>query len=171
MVSETADSTEHLYHALRSLGDHKDLAFELGSMVVAWAYAENMLIHVLSRVSGFGLNMGQNAYYRIPTINSRMQFITSLINDWETKEFDKPSIILQIEGLARLSATRNHWVHGNWCIGGAPKETVIFDHRTKVDAPGRRKTVKAADVKNHNEAVLNRASVLRKLINADSLTV
>jgi hypothetical protein len=170
MADEIEDSTKELYQALRTLGDHKDIALELGNMVVAWAYAENMLIHALSRVSGFGLNMAQNSYYRIPTISSRMQFITSLINDWETQAFDKPSILLQIEGFGRLSTTRNHWVHGNWCIGGDPKETVIFDHRTKVGAPGRRKAVKAADVKNHNEAVLNRASTLRKLIDADSLT-
>jgi len=165
----TADNTEERYHSLSTLNAHQDLSAELGNMVVAWAFAENMLIHVMSRVSSLGLNMSQNGYYRIPTINSRMQFIIALIDDWETKVYDKLAILQEIEGLGKLSTTRNHWVHGNWCVGGTSKEVVTFDHRAKIGSSSRRKPVKAADVKNHNEAVLTRANALKKLVDANSL--
>jgi hypothetical protein len=48
---------------------------------------------------------------------------------------------------------------------------VIFDHRAALDSPDRSKPVKAADVKNHTAAVLNRAYALVALIDKASLEV
>ncbi len=158
------------YSALRDLSDDPKLAESLGNMVIAWAYAEETLIGVLACVSGMGLNMALDGYYRIPTFESRVKFIRSLFYEWQAPgNIDKSVLDTEIDKLSHLSSTRNHWVHGNWCGDDATKGIIIFDHRAPIDSPHRSKPVKAADIRNHIQAVLLRANKLRSLINWGSL--
>ena len=50
-------------------------------------------------------------------------------------------------------------------------ELYVFDMRADAESDARRKPVKAADVRNHNQAVLLRADALRALIDMSSLEI
>jgi hypothetical protein len=155
-------------HGLRDLDHDPALAAALGNMVVAWAHAETVLLGTLARVSGSRLNMIQAGYYRIPTFEARVKFLQGLITEWNTEKFDKSVISAAIDKLSKLASTRNHWIHGDWCLIVHTKETVIYDQRAALGSP-RCKPVKAADVASHCEAVIRRASDLNSLIDWDSL--
>jgi hypothetical protein len=158
------------YFSLRNLSHDDELAIALGNMVIVWAYAELSLLGALARITGMGLNMTQSGYYRIPTFEARVKFIRALVPGWTAPDkMDKAEVDDEIDKLARLSSARNHWVHGDWCCNRDESEVVIFDHRAAPDSAQRRKPVKAADVKNHIEAVLKRADKLRSLIDWHSL--
>jgi hypothetical protein len=55
-------------------------------------------------------------FHASPALDSicrqRVKLILALIPEWETDKFDKDEITKAIEKLSKLSATRNHWVHG-----------------------------------------------------------
>jgi hypothetical protein len=159
------------YTRIQNLNGEPELAAALGNMVIAWSYAEQALMNVMGRVTGMPLNIVLNGYYRIPTINSRMQFLAGLLERWEASKFDPAAISREIAGLGKLSATRNHWIHNEWCIGKPTKEIVQFDQRAKIGSAQRRKTVKAADVTNHNAAVLKRCKALNELVDEKSLEI
>lgn len=164
-----SDLTMAEFYTLHDLSHDPELAAALGNMVIAWAHAEHILVSALSRISGIRLNMSLAGYYRIPTFESRVKFILALIPDWETDKFDKDAIAKAIEKLSKLAATRNHWLHGDWCTNKDRTLTVIFNHRVPLDSSERRKPVKEADVKNHCEAVNGRANTLFNLIDFASL--
>jgi hypothetical protein len=158
------------YNNIKSLKHDQPLAAALGDMVVAWAYAEAILIGTLTRILGSDLNTIQSGYYRIPTFESRVKFIRALMTHWKPPQgFKKDAIGREIDKLGKIAGTRNHWIHGDWCVNPNTAETVVFDHRSDASSPNRRKPVKAADVKNHCEAVIHRADTIYGLINFDSL--
>jgi|SRR6516162_3412720 len=159
------------FHALTDLSHDPKLAEALGNMVIAWAYAEESLIGALSRISGMSLNKAQAGFYRIPTFESRIKFIRALITEWNTKEFNTAAIDTAIDKLSHLSSARNHWVHGCWLATDDYSELYVFDMRADAESDARRKPVKAADVRNHNQAVLLRADALRALIDMSSLEI
>jgi hypothetical protein len=165
------DDEEVKYFRIQNLDEEPELAAALGNMVIAWSYAEQALMNVMGRVTGLPLNTVLGAYYRIPTINSRMQFLLVLLEQWKMPKFDPTAIEREIIGLAKLSATRNHWIHNEWCRGGPSKEIVQFDQRAKVDSPHRRKVIKATDVSNHNDAVLKRCRKIDQLIDVKNLKI
>src|SRR5437868_11802363 len=144
--------------SLRNLEHYPELATALGNMVVAWAHAETSLLFTLARVTGASVHMAQAGYYRIPTFESRTKFILALMQEWHplAAEFNRGTIIKAVEKLSKLASARNGWVHGDWCVAADKSETVIFDHRADSQSAHRRRPVKAADVRNHNEAVLKR---------------
>jgi hypothetical protein len=157
------------YYSLEDLSHDPKLAEALGNMVVTWAYAENTLLQVISRVTGAGLNMALAGYYRIPTFESRTKFLLAIISEWDTSHYDKDAIILRIEKLGKLASTRNRWVHGDWCSDLQKASTIIFNHRADENSPDRRKPVKGADVTNHCQAVLKWTKELAQLIDTHSL--
>jgi hypothetical protein len=162
---------EKEYFSLKDLSHAPDLAAALGNMVVAWAYAEHVLLQVISRVTSAGLNMSLAGYYRIPTFESRTKFILALLSEWSTFHYDKDAIVMRVEKLGKLAAARNQWVHGDWCANRSKTTTVIFNHRVSSESSERRKPVKKADVMNHCAAVLGRAEELAQLVDTGSLPI
>ena len=140
------------YRDILTLDHDPKLAAALGSTLVAWAHAETGLVLALSRITGIPRNSATQAYYRIPTFESRIKFLRSLLSTWHNPEFDREKIDRAILKLSGLSRTRNHWVHGAWSKSQISNETVVFDFRSDPNAPERRKPVKASDVTNHVEA-------------------
>lgn len=160
-----------VYRSAKNLDHDVDLAAAIGNMVVAWAFAEMALVQSLARISGLRANVALMAYHRIPTINSRMQFILALSEDWEAGEFNKAQIRSDIEGLAGLNETRNKLVHGNWVVDSAFCETAIFNYRASLKSGNRKMVVKINDVKNHNSAVLQRSDRLYIQVKADQIAI
>jgi hypothetical protein len=159
------------YRALEDLSHDPKLAEALGNMLVAWAHAEILIICTFARVTGIGLNMALEAYHRISNFESRIKFTLALIPEWRTDKFNKDEIATAVEKLAKLSKVRNHWVHGDWCANAGKTETVVFDHRSPLTSPKRRKPVKTADVLNHCAAVKERAAKLGELIRWTELDI
>jgi hypothetical protein len=154
---------EHL--DLDNLDHDSDLANALGNMVVAWARAETVLVTVFAHVTGLHFNMATPAYYRIPTFEARSKVILALLPAWETKEKERrDKLIKAVEKLSALAATRNGWIHSVWCVIKGTSDTVIFDFRKPDDAPGRRRAVKAHDVRDHVRAVLERTEAIEALV-------
>jgi hypothetical protein len=156
------------FHDLHDLNHDKDLADALGNMVIAWAYAETALSAVFARVTGININMAIMGYYRISTFEARTKFLQAVLAEWKTDQYDKPAITKRIDSLVGNSAARNDWVHGVWSARKDRTQTVIFDFR-RPEEKGRRKPVKATDVRNHITAVLAHAAALMKLIDRDSM--
>ena len=155
---------------LRSLAHDRELAAALGNMVIAWAYADKLLIGTQARILRTNLNLIMAGFYRIPTFESRVKFTRALITEWESRDFDRPAIDKAVKKLSDLSSARNHWIHGDWCATQDPSpKIVIFNHRVDVESADRRKPVKASDVLNHTEAVHRRCSALAQLIDFESL--
>jgi hypothetical protein len=153
------------YFNIDNLDHDPRLATALGNMLVAWAYAEYTLVNTLAAIMAIDPNMAWVTYYRVPTFEARVKVIRAAITEWEPPaHLDKAAIDTAVEKLAKLSMTRNGWVHGDWCADGKFTETVIFDARRGPDDPARRKDMKAADVINHCEAVRRRAHDLRELV-------
>src|SRR4051812_2488976 len=99
--------TKHRIFSLTGLNDFPEVANALGEMVVAWANAEISLIGALTRVSGSeNLNQMQRAYYHLPTFDTRIKFIRSLIPEWKTEEFDKEAIDKCVDKLSKLASAR-----------------------------------------------------------------
>jgi hypothetical protein len=159
------------YFRIESLESNPELAKALGNMVIAWSYAEQALMNVMGRITELPMNTVLNAYYRIPTVNSRMQFLLALLQKWEKPGFDPSAISNEIEGLGKLAATRNHWIHNEWCQGRSSKEIVQFDQRAKIGSLQRTKVIRASDVSNHNSAVLQRCQKINQLIDSGSLKI
>jgi hypothetical protein len=158
------------YRDITSFDHDPELATALGNMVAAWAYAESTLCCVLARVSGMNINMAIMGFYRIPTFESRRKFIQALLVEWQKPgKYDKEAIVKEVDAISDLSGTRNDWVHGVWCINtDKPSESAIFDFR-KLENKGRRKEVKAPDVRNHVAAVVARSKRLSALIDRANL--
>jgi len=110
------------------------------------------------------VNMAQAGYYRLPTFESRTNFTLSLIEEWDAVGYDKDAISTEMSKLAKLAATRNSWVHGDWCATIDRSETVVFNHRADPNSVKRRKPVKAHDVEDHCRTVKQRTSKLAELI-------
>lgn len=167
-MSEKEDTT---FHRIEKLDKEPELAAALGNMVIAWSFAEQALMNAMARVTGLPLNIVLNGYYRIPTINSRTQFLIGLLEHWKMEGFDAAAISAHVLGLAKLSATRNHWIHNEWCRGKHRQKIVQFDQRAKIGSPARRKEVKVADVLNHNKAVLARCKEIDRLVKTGELQI
>jgi hypothetical protein len=143
--------------SLSTLKDFPEIANALGEMVVVWANAEISLIGALTRVSGSdNINQMQRAYYHLPTFDTRIKFIRSLIPRWKTDAFDKAAIDKCVEKLGKLASARNHWIHGDWCHDRSLNLPVIFDHRSE-NPEKRKKSVRAQDIKNSVDAVRARS--------------
>lgn len=157
------------YTDIDNLDHAPELAEALGNMVVAWARAELILSNTLALVCGLNVNMALFGYYRIPTFEARVKFIRALITEWETT-LDKEAIDRAIDKLAKLSATRNNWVHGAWAMDrkSPTKDTVVFNFRA-AEGKGRRKPIKAHDVNHHADAVRSRTGALEALIPWDDI--
>lgn len=153
---------------IRSLGDdNRDLAEALGNMVIAWASAESVLIQVFSEVAAMDIDMAHIAYYRIPTFEARTKVLAAIIPEWYgVPSGHKDGLLEALEKLRGLSKARNDWIHGLWTIGKPGSGIYVLDFRAHRDSPGRRKPVKAADVENHNEAVLTRANDVVHVLDA-----
>jgi hypothetical protein len=155
---------------LKTLEGDPELGYALGDMVVAWAYAETVLVGVLACITNCGLNIIQTGYYRIPTFEARVKFIRAMIPEWKTTTLDKMAIDHEVKKLSAIAGKRNHWIHGDWCYGRNSGMIVVFDHRADVTSPDRRKPVKAQDVKNHADTVRKRANTLAHLIKFHALS-
>jgi hypothetical protein len=154
---------------LTTLKNFPEIAAALGEMVIAWANAEIGLIGALTRVSGSdNLNQMQRAYYHLPTFDTRIKYIRSLIPYWKTSTFDKDAIDKCVERIGKLAAARNHWIHADWCVDTELRRPITFNHRTS--APEAHKTVvRAHDILNHVEAVRSRNQELQTLVDMDDL--
>lgn len=159
------------YESIEDFDHNPEAALALGNMIVAWARAETTLVYLLARVSGMTINMSQAGYYRIPTFEAKIKFITALIGEWRPGSFDAETIQKHLDGLSRMSKARNHWVHGDWCATEDETETVVFNMRAHSDSIHRCTTVKAHDILDHAEAVLSRAASLEGLLDVASLPV
>jgi len=157
------------YYTLRSLDGDPNLATSLGNMVVAWAWAEEIVMSTFARVAGINLNLAMAGFARIPTFESRVKFVRALIGEWQTTKYDKDKIDHQIYKLGKLASARNHWVHGDWCKDDKTGEIVIFDHRADLASERRCRPVKAADVRNHIAAVKQHTADLFQLIDRSSI--
>jgi hypothetical protein len=159
--------TRDVYVQIGDLSHDPKLAQALGDMIVAWSSAERVLIRTLMFVLQAPAGKATTLYFRIPTFEARTKIIRALLDEWEppTPDYNPAEISHAVSKLAGLAVTRNGWIHSGWARAlRAPRETVIFDHREKVDAPARRRPVKAADVRNHIEAVRNRTREIWRLL-------
>lgn len=156
-------SKDTLFDDIDNLDSNPDIAAALGNMVVSWAFAESALSHTLSVVTGLEINRAMLAYYRIPTYESRTKFILNLAESWGAESFDKDAIAKCINGLSRLSKSRNKWIHGTWGKGQTTKLIVTF-HLREQEPANIRQQVKAVDISNHNRAVRAKSHELFHLI-------
>lgn len=155
---------EPSYDDLSNLDHDKRTAIALGNLIVVWAYAEATLSFCLAEVFSIDANMAIASYYRIPTFESRVKFLTAALATWKPKPgLDKDKIETAIEKLSKLAKPRNDWVHNVWCIDRATKETVIFDYRKPVSVE-RRKVIKAHDIEFHCKTVRQRTTDLQSLL-------
>jgi hypothetical protein len=153
------------YVDLDNLNHDPSIAEALGNMVVAWAKAETQLANVFASLMRVHFNLAMAAYYRIPTFEARAKVLIGILENDETKRADAAKIATQITGLMRLAKTRNHWIHGVWCNEETDSsDTVIFDFRAPDDSDRRAKPIKAADIKNHVEAVRERIAAVNRLV-------
>jgi hypothetical protein len=152
---------DKVYTLIYNLDHDKDVAVALGNMVVAWSYAETMLVDCLVKITKMSPRMAQMGYYRIPTFESRTKFIVSIIHHWKATKKRKDEVEKAIEKLAKLSATRNKWMHNRWAKEKDGNGCVIFDYRNLPETKGRRAEVKAHDINLHCETVILRAGLLR----------
>ena len=151
------------YKFLSQLPHDHPVNAALGRMVIAWSGAETVLAVTLSQVSKMPLNMAIAGYYRMPTFESRKKFILALIPLWQAPDqFNKTDLETAIENLARLSSTRNGWVHGTWVQNPESLEIGLFDYRA---APDKLilKPVKVSDIQNHIETVTSRSAEIERL--------
>lgn len=149
-----------LYMSIRDLTHDPKLALALGNMVVAWADAERALISVFAHISKLDYMMAIRAYYRIPTLESRVKVIRALLEESKVAKKRRLAMETELARLNRLAATRNQWIHNSWCAGpgimsgpSANAPTVIFNYREPPDSDKRRRSIKAADVRNHVRAL------------------
>lgn len=155
-------------HTLSDLEDYPEVAKALGEMIIAWARMDAALIGALTRISGASLDQMQRGFHHLPTFDTRIRFIRSLIADAQIDGFDKEKIDKCVEKIGKLASARNHWVHGDWCNDSELNLPVIFDHRTK-QSGATKKPVRAADIKNHVGSVHDRAGELEDLVKFQEL--
>lgn len=153
------------YVDLDSLAHDPKIAEALGNMVVAWARVETQLANVFASAMRSHFNLAIAAYYRIPTFEARAKVLIGILESQQNKQARAAEIVAEITGLMRLAKTRNHWIHGVWCNEQADvRDTVVFDFRAPDDSDRRTKPVKAADIKNHVEAVRQRIAALNQVV-------
>ncbi len=157
------------YISIEDLSHDPKLAEALGNMIIIWSHAEIMLFSTYARITGVGLNMAMISYSRLPTFETRSKFLDSLLLEWSTSKYDKGAIKKEIGKLAKLAATRNQWVHSDWCANQDKTQTVIFNQRLPSTSDKRKKAVKAADVIQHNKTVKSRADEIGRLVDYESL--
>ncbi|MBY0337735.1 MAG: hypothetical protein K2X11_14050 [Acetobacteraceae bacterium] len=150
------------FYDLSDLNHDPAIAQAMGNLVVAWSRAETALGFALAAVTSMDVNVAQQGYFRIPTFEARYKFIVEVLRHGNFEETWRGAMIRAVEKLAKLSSTRNSYIHGSWCVEGTSNKTVLFHLR--VDGDGRRQEVKAADIKQHCEAVLGRVADLRELL-------
>jgi len=153
-----------MYGRLRDLPHDRELAGTLGDMVIAWSDAENALITIFHKIANIPWEMAVAGYYRIPTFDARTRVIRAMIREWKTDVYNPNAIDHEIENLNKLSRTRNGWVHGYWAQAHGSCETNIFDYRQEQHSAKRCLPIKAADVRNHVEAVHQRTDQLWALV-------
>jgi len=74
---------DKIYTLMHNLDHDKDVAIALGNMVVAWSYAETMMVDCIKKITRVSPQMAHTAYYRIPTFESRTKFILAIIYYWK----------------------------------------------------------------------------------------
>lgn len=148
---------------INSLKSHPDVAMALGEMVIAWANAETAIMFSMCAVCGVSTDMAHFGYYRIPTFEARVKFITAMIPQWETTRYNKEAIAKAIDQISGLSLTRNNWVHGVWSEDNTTKGLVVFNFRAR-ENKGRNKPVKAHDINDHTRKLVEYTASLRGLI-------
>lgn len=153
----------NLFDDIDNLDGDDGIAIQLGNMVVVWAAAETAQSMTLAVVSGMNYQMAMTSYYRIPTFEARNKFIRSLVENWLSPptKYDASAIHKTLEKINSLASSRNHWIHGIWSRNQATKAPVVFQLRAPEGE--RLKPVKAADIKNHNDAVRERTKQLHSL--------
>ncbi len=150
-----------LFNDLSDLDHDPAIAAALGNMVVAWASADATLAHAYGFVLGIDANIATAGYYRIPTFESRIKVLKAYITASELPLDLKTDLTKAVDKLSSLAKSRNDWIHGLWGLSADKKMTVVFDYRL----PGEQKCrpVKAADIKNHVEAVWFRSDHIAEL--------
>jgi hypothetical protein len=152
------------YTDIDSLDHDPKLAQALGNMVVAWARAETVLVKLYAEVTGLHYNTAAVIYYKIPTFESRIRVLTGLIEEKQEPFPKRADMKKAVHKLAKLSSTRNHWVHGTWCCPTGTNDTVYFSMR--LPASARSATpIKTSDVENHVAAVRKRTRNIKKFSN------
>jgi len=154
-------------NSLPNLQKYPDVANALGEMLIAWARMDGALIGALARTSGANLHQMQRGFHHLPTFETRIRFIRSLISEWPASGFDRDAIDKCIEKIGKLASARNHWVHGDWCDDTTQNLPVMFNHRTQQIATMT--TVRAHDINSHVQAVRERTEELETLIRFSEL--
>ena len=121
----------------------------------AWTAAEHELAASFAVILGTSVYKGSRLYQKLPNYRSRTQAMYALLElHPEFAPLREP-----IAKLSNLSKTRNDWVHGRFIKEFGGKEVRSIDLDEGLDSDKRSKPVKAADIKNHANAV--RAWTLR----------
>jgi hypothetical protein len=149
------------YLRLDDLRGDRTLAQALGDMIVAWSNAEYALLETLQTISSLSWDSAHTLYFRMPTFESRVKVIQAMLDQWTPPPVPDPDDIVQdpkeisriVGKLSSLSTTRNGWVHASWFFSANEGAIFVVDYRERHNSPTRRKPIKAADVKNHIEAV------------------
>jgi hypothetical protein len=153
----TDPSDKHkAFGTIRDLGHDRALAAALGDMIVAWADAERVLHDIMHRMTKMSYPMIADIFARVPTFESRVKIVQTVIDRWAFPDRDRDKVAAAIRKLSALSKTRNRWVHGSWVATIDRSLTVVFDNRERRGTSGHRRTVKAHDVALHVATVNER---------------
>ena len=152
------------YESLVNLNHDPDLALALGNLIIVWSDVERSLVVVLHNVLGIHMDRCAEMFYSLPNFEARIRLISTLLSSWKPTNADRDEIGKKVEKLRGCAAARNGWVHGNWVITNDHKTTYVFNMREPNDSTKKRKPTHAADVRNHNSAVLKIVADLYKLL-------
>lgn len=152
------------FGTIRDLGHNRKLAGALGDMIVAWSDAERQLADIMHLLTRMSYPMTIDVLARMTTFESRTKIIKMLLENWAEPNHAASEVSKAIEGLSRLSQTRNDFVHASYVAPLDKSVTVIFDFREP--AGKRRRSLRASDVLQHVKAVHARTDQLQKLVSA-----
>jgi hypothetical protein len=133
----------------------------LGEMVIAWSHADTELIFMMAYILNIDPNMAAMGYYHIPTFESRVKFIRSIIPEWKMRKSKREAVDKAIDKLSGLARARNNWIHNSWGVNHL-NQAVITNLRARIGF-GRVSPVSANDIQIHVEAVHERTVKLIKL--------
>lgn len=97
---------------------------------------------------------------------ARTKVIRAILQDDDCKLKNRTAIDEVVERLSKLSRARNNWIHGAYFSDG--ESVVTFDYRVSLDHPGRRKLIKAHDIRHHVTTVLQRTKELETHLPKDA---